>query len=110
VEALKIEQPMNATEGVIAYIESKEPARASVARVRVSDAVTVPVPMPNQLELPATLIVTCPTSVGPGGVLRCATAGVTFAPDMHLSFQGPTGLLLFRIDQVEGLAAGTDKP
>jgi hypothetical protein len=110
VETLKIEQPMNATEGVIAYIESKEATRPSVARVRVSDAVTVPVPMPSQLELPATLIVTCPTHVGPGGVLRCATAGVTFAPDMHLNFQGPTGLLLFRIDQVEGLAEEAKKP
>jgi hypothetical protein len=61
--------------------------------------------MPGQLELPATIVVTCPTHVGPGGVLRCATAGTTFAPDMHLTFQGPAGLLLFRIDEVGGLVS-----
>ncbi len=98
-------QPLNATEGVIASIETQQPPRPSVARVRVSDTTTVSVPMPGQLELPATIIVTCPTHVGPGGVLRCATAGTTFAPDMHLTFQGPAGLLLFRIDEVGGLVS-----
>lgn len=110
IERLAAGQPWNATEGVVAYIETKEPPRPSVARVSVSDATTVTVPMPGQLELPATIIVTCPTNVGPGGVLRCATAGTTFAPDMHLSFQGPTGLLLFRIDQIDGLAPPESKP
>lgn len=98
-------QPLNATEGVIAAIETQQPPRPSVARVRVSDATTVSVPMAGQLELPATIIVTCPTHVGPGGVLRCATAGATFAPDMHLTFQGPAGLLLFRIDEIGGLVS-----
>ena len=107
VGRLAIGEPWNATEGVIGHIEAKDAPRPSVARVHVSDATTVSVPMPGQLEVPATMIVTCPTSVGPGGLLRCATAGTTFAPDMHLSFQGPTGLLLFRIDAVEGLAAET---
>jgi hypothetical protein len=97
-------RPMNATEGVTAVIEKHEAARPSVARVRVSDETTVTVAMPDQLELPATIIVSCPTHIGPGGALRCATAGVTFAPDMHLSFQGPSGLLLFRIDAIDGLA------
>lgn len=110
IGALGVGQPWNATEGVIGYIETRDAARASVARVRVSEATTVTVPMPGQLELPATVIVTCPTQVGPGGVLRCATAGTTFAPDMHLSFQGPAGLLLFRIDQIEGLAPEAKKP
>jgi hypothetical protein len=104
---LVVGEPWNATEGVIAQIESKDPPRPSVARVRVSDATTVAVPMEGRLELPATIIVSCPTHVGRGGVLQCATAGTTFAPDMHLSLQGPAGLLLFRIDQVEGLASET---
>jgi hypothetical protein len=91
---------------VIGAMETREPARPAIARVRVSDATTVTVPMPGRLEVPATILVTCPTFVGPGGVLQCATAGVRFAPDMHLSFQGPTGLLLFRIDQVEGVSEG----
>lgn len=94
-------RPMNATEGVIGQIESRDEPRAAVARVRVSDALTVPVAMEGLLEVPATILVTCPTSVGPGGVLRCATSGVTFAPDMHISFEGPSGLLLFRIDGID---------
>ena len=105
VAKLAIGEPWNATEGVIGHIETKDAPRPSVARVRVSDATTVSVPMEGQFEVPATMVVTCPTHVGPGGVLRCATAGATFAPDMHLSFQGPAGLLLFRIDQIEGLAS-----
>ena len=98
-------RPWNATEGVIGMIETREAPRPSVARVRVSEGVTVPVPMAGLLEVPATIILTCPTSVGPGGVLRCATAGVTIAPDMHITFQGPFGGLLFRIDAVD--AAGS---
>jgi hypothetical protein len=105
VGKLAIGEPWNATEGVIAHIESKDVPRPSVARVRVSEATTVAVPMEGRLELPATIIVTCPTHVGRGGVLECATAGTRFAPDMHLSLQGPAGLLLFRIDQIEGLAS-----
>lgn len=106
ISKLTVGEPWNATEGVVGYIEVKDAPRPSVARVHVSAATTVSVPMPGQLEVPATMIVTCPTSVGPGGVLRCATAGTTFAPDMHLSFQGPTGLLLFRIDEIGGLVPG----
>jgi hypothetical protein len=98
-------RPMNATEGVIGEIETRQDARPAVARVHVSDALTVSVPMDNLLEVPATIIVTCPTSVGPGGVLRCATAGATLARDMHLSFQGPSGQLLFRIDQIDAAAS-----
>lgn len=96
---------MNATEGVIGAIETREAPRPSIARVRVSESLTVPVAMDGLLEVPATIILTCPTSIGPGGVLRCATAGVTIAPDMHLTFQGPFGRLLFRIDTVD--AAGS---
>jgi hypothetical protein len=98
-------RPWNATEGVIGAIETREAPRPSVARVRVSEGVTVPVPMDGRLEVPAAMVLTCPTSIGPGGVLRCATAGVTIAPDMHLTFQGPFGNLLFRIDAVD--AAGS---
>lgn len=107
---LKPGRPMNATEGVTLETETQDEPRPSVARVRVSDALTVPVPMTGQLELPATIIVTCPTHVGAGGVLQCSTAGTAFAPDMHLSFQGPSGLLLFRIDQVVGLADSVKQP
>lgn len=108
--ALQIGQPMNATDGLYAHIETTGDPRPAVARVRVSDAVTVPVPMADLLELPATLVLTCPTSVGPGGVLRCATGGVTLAPDMHLSFESPAGRLLFRVDRVGALAAVGDVP
>lgn len=103
-DLLDIGRPMNASEGVIGTIMSREAPRPAVARVFVSDALTVPVPMDGQLEVPATIVLTCPTSVGPGGVLRCATAGTTLAPDRYLSFQGPSGRLLFRIDEID--AAG----
>lgn len=109
IAKLALGEPWNATEGVTATIESKEAPRPSVARVRVSDT-TVTVPMAGQLELPATVVVTCPTQVGPGGVLRCATAGTTFAPDMHLGIQGPSGLLLFRIDQIDGVVTEARQP
>lgn len=94
-------RPMNASEGVIGAIETREAPRPSIARVRVSEALTVPVAMDGLLEVPATIVLTCPTSIGPGGVMRCATAGVTLARDMHISFQGPFGLLLFRIDDID---------
>jgi hypothetical protein len=110
LEKLVLGEPWNATEGVTATIEAKSSPRPSVARVRVSDATTVSVPMEGQLEVPATIIVSCPTHVGPGGVLRCATAGTTFAPDMHLSLQGPAGLLLFRIDQIDGAVTKAKQP
>ena len=110
ITKLPIGEPWNAAEGVVGYIEAKAPPRPSIARVRVSDATTVTVPMEGQIELPATVVVTCPTHVGPGGVLRCATAGTTFAPDMHLTFQGPTGLLLFRIDHIDGVVTGAKTP
>lgn len=109
IAKLSLGEPWNATEGVTVTLETKEPARPSVARVRVSDT-TVSVPMAGQLELPATVVVTCPTHVGPGGVLRCATSGTTFAPDMHLSIQGPAGLLLFRIDEIGGVVTGVKRP
>lgn len=98
-------RPLNATEGVIGEIETLREPRPSMARVHVSEALTVSVPMDNLLEVPATIILTCPTSVGPGGVLRCATAGTTLARDMHISFQGPAGLLLFRIDEIDAAAS-----
>lgn len=100
-------RPWNASEGVIGSIETREAPRPSVARVRVADELSVTVPMAGLLEVPATIVVTCPISIGPGGALRCATAGATIAPDMHLTFQGPFGRLLFRIDAVD--AAGPVK-
>jgi len=109
VAKLALGEPWNATEGVTATIEAKEAPRPSVARVRISPETTVAVPMEGQLEVPATVIITCPTHVGPGGMLRCATAGATIAPDMHLSLQGPSGLLLFRIDQVDGVVTNENK-
>ena len=93
-------QPLNASEGVIGAIETRDAPRPSVARVQVSGALTVPVPMDGLLEVPATIVMTCPTSIGPGGALRCATAGATIAPDMHIAFQARFGRVLFRIDAV----------
>lgn len=94
-------RPLNASEGVIGSIETRGEPRPSIARVQVSGATTVSVPMAGLVEVPATILLTCPTSVGPGGVLRCATAGVTLAPDMHIAFQGPSGRLLFRLDAID---------
>jgi len=102
---LKVGEPLNATEGVIATALSLEAPRPAVARVRVSDALTVSVPMDGFVDVPATVLVTCPTSVGSGGAIECATSGTRFAPDMHLTIQGPAGRLLFRIEQFEGAEA-----
>jgi hypothetical protein len=110
IAKLVLGQPWNATEGVTATIEAKDAPRPSVARVRISPEATVAVPMEGQLEVPAPVVITCPTHVGPGGVLRCATAGTILAPDMHLSLQGPSGLLRFRIDQVDGVVTKADRP
>ena len=54
IAELSLGEPWNATEGVTVTLETKEPARPSVARVRISDT-TVSVPMAGQLELPATV-------------------------------------------------------
>lgn len=102
--------PLNAPDGVIGRIEIKTPLRPAMARVRLSDGMSVSVPMEGQSELPAVIRLTCPTSVGPGGVVRCATGGVTLAPDMHVSFQGPHGLVLFRLDEVHLPGEGTTQP
>jgi hypothetical protein len=97
---------MDATEGMVATIEAREATRPSIARVKVSETLSVSVPMTESLEAPATLIVRCQTTVAPGGSLRCATGGVMLSPDMHISFQGPFGLVLFRIDAIEPMESG----
>jgi hypothetical protein len=104
---LTVGRNMDATDGMVATIESREAMRPASARVRISDTTTVTVPTPCQLEMPATLRLVCLTTIAPGGVLRCATGGVSLAPDMHISFQGPSGLTLFRIDRIEAAEAVT---
>jgi hypothetical protein len=98
---------MDAPDGMVATIESRDSTRPASARVRISDTTTVTIPTPGQLEMPATLRLTCLTTIAPGGVLRCATGGISLAPDMHISFQGPSGLILFRIERIEAAAAAT---
>lgn len=103
-------QPLNAAEGVIGTIETKEAPRPAITRVRVSDGLTVPVPIEGRVELPAVIRLTCPTTVAPGGVVQCTTGGVNIARDMHVSFQGPHGLVLFRIDEVRLPGEATSQP
>lgn len=105
-QLLNVGRGMDATEGMVAVIEAIEGPRPSIARVRVSDELSVTVPMPEHLEVPATLTVRCQTTVDRGGALRCATGGVSLSQDMHISFQGPFGLVLFRIDAIEAIPPG----
>jgi hypothetical protein len=71
-------------------------------RVR-SGAAIVPLPLPGQNELPATLRVTCFIAADPDGGLRCMVAGpvqsAPVAPDSVLTFQGPGGWVNFQVEK-----------
>lgn len=101
VASLKLGVSLNSYDGVIVAALTMDPPQPAVARVRVSDAATVSVPMEGLFDVPGTLMVRCPTTVTAGGAIECATAGTRFAPDMHLPIQGPLGRLMFRIEAVE---------
>lgn len=105
---LRVGRPMNGTDAAIAVIEARSEPQPSAARVKVSDALTVTVPVPERVDVPATIVLTCPTSVGPGGTLRCALGQVALVRDVHITFQGPSGHLLFRIDDIS--PAGSPEP
>ena len=91
---------MNAADGLISETLAVGTAQPAVARVRVSDDRTVTVPMASLVDLPATLALSCPTSVTSDGYLRCSTGGVALAPDVHVVLQGPAGRIVFRVDRI----------
>lgn len=104
-------QLMNAADGLISETLSIGVAQPGVARVRIAEGRTVEAPMDGLFDLPATLALTCPTSVAADGYLRCATGGVVLAPDVHVVLQGPAGRLAFRVDRlVDAAPAAEPRP
>jgi hypothetical protein len=91
------------TGGPLAEITSVAPRRAAQLRLRAG-AETLRLPLPGELELPATLRLHCFTQSSPDGSIHCAMSGPQFpanvAPDSYLTLAGPTGWVSFQIDEV----------
>lgn len=95
-------------DGMVISILSAGPVRAGVGRLKVSDTQTLAVPMPDQKEVDATLLLTCQTRLDENKMLRC-WAGTTFlAPGIHLTLQGPKGTLIYRVERIEQVPAATE--
>lgn len=110
VDALTAGQLMNAADGLIAETVTLGSTRPAVARVRLSADATVAAPMDGLFDLPATLALTCPTSLASDGYLRCSTGGVVLAPDVHVILEGPAGRLVFRLDRVHPASGAEPQP
>ncbi len=87
-------------EGLIATIQSAEPLRQGEGLLYVSAEQTIRVPMPDEREVPATLLLTCQTRVDDGKLLRCWAGGRFLAPAIHIPLSGSTGDFLFRVEQI----------
>jgi hypothetical protein len=76
-----------------------------------SGEVSVPIPLPGQTQVPATLRVRCYAATNADGSLRCLYPGpaqpMTVAPRSNLSLQGPKGWMTFQISEVH---AGFEPP
>ncbi|HMF98146.1 MAG TPA: hypothetical protein VKE96_27785 [Vicinamibacterales bacterium] len=72
-------------------------------RIRAGE-LNVPVKLPGQIELPATLHLRCYLTVSSDGTMRCHFQGPTqpldVAPDSTLTLQGPKGWVNFQIADV----------
>lgn len=106
--ALSAGQLMNAADGLIGETMTVGAPQPAVARVRVSNEGVVDAPMEGLFDLPATLALTCPTTLAADGYLRCATGSVVLAPDVHVILEGPAGRLAFRVDRIVPAAPGAE--
>ena len=97
---LAVGQTYYGAAGMIAITGAVAPPRPSAARVRVTDAITVPVTM-DLLEVPATVQLICLTELGADGIIRCATGGVMLAPDVNIMLRTGTSQHSFRIDGID---------
>jgi len=95
--------PVDAPQGTVLVVTQVGEPRPAIARVRVSDELTASTPVPGLVDVPATVVLSCPTIVVPDGTIRCATGGVVVAPDVHLTVQGPAGRQLFRVERIEAV-------
>lgn len=102
---LAVGQTLYGAGGLVALTTEVGAPRPSVARVRVSEVLTVPVTMDEWNEVPATLTLTCPTELAADGILRCATGGIVLAPDVNIMLRGPDNQLPFRVDRIDDVAA-----
>src|SRR5262249_20521868 len=77
-------------------------------RIRAGE-LSVPVRLPGQIELPATLHLRCYLTVGSDGTQRCHFSGpaqpLDVAPDSTLTLQGPKGWVNFQISDVHPTSA-----
>ena len=72
-------------------------------RIRAGE-VSLPVPLPGQVEIPAAVRVRCYVTTTADGTLRCHYQGPTqpllVAPESMLTLQGPKGWMAFQITEV----------
>ena len=95
--------PLDSAENSMIVITKLGAPQPAIARVRISEQSTASVPVANRVDVPATVVMSCPTIVAPDGTMRCGTGGVILAPDVHITVQGPAGRQLFRIDRIESV-------
>ena len=91
----------------VAEVIAIGPPTPAEMRVRAGD-VAVAVPMPGQLQVPATLRVKCSVSGTPDGTLHCNVPGpqalAVVAPDSNLTLAGPNGWVNFQISEAHAAA------
>jgi hypothetical protein len=87
----------------IAKVTAVGQRRPAHVRLRAGDA-SFGLPLPGELDLPATLLLKCFTQANPDGSIHCAMSGpqfsATVAPDSYLTLAGPAGWVSFQIDEV----------
>jgi hypothetical protein len=92
-----------AGEYTAAEITAVAPLRPALLRLHSGDA-TFAVPLPGELELPATLRLKCFTQANPDGSIHCAISGpqaaASVVPDSYLTLAGPMGWVSFQVDEV----------
>lgn len=87
----------------VAEITAIAPLRPALLRLHSGDA-NFALPLPGELELPATLRLKCFTQANTDGSIHCAISGPQAAasviPDSYLTLAGPMGWVSFQIDEV----------
>lgn len=89
------------TANPILTVVSVGPSGPSMARIRVSDGVTVAAPLDQLKEVPVTAMLACTVQLGADGVFRCAGASVPVAPNANILLLAPWGNVNLWIGEIE---------
>ena len=89
------------SDGPIAEVLSVGTPAPDVLTIAVGDGSTVPVAVPDRVQLPARLRTSCVVAPAPDGMLRCSVDGVVLARHANVRFAGVNAGIVFHIDEVQ---------